>query len=309
MQKPSAAGFSVDKNPDKSAHMRREPNYVQILSLNTRGFNDEKEEMVLAMMQQKNVFAYTFQETWKLGDGLYEKNLLLMNANEKPVSVVLVSAYAPIGAAKEAIRHDFATALELCMEAPKSNKVLLICVDANASMSLHTHGPSHGRDQVLGPFGVNHVNDAGRELHDLLCANLAAKGMCSAAIFFQIPAYASSHHPRSKKGHQLDHFLIPSRDLFHVSDAGISKLTVESDHDPLYIKLSIARNLSKQHESKASFVNQSLLRDPIVASNFRHAVLKHLGNDLLRPEFLTHSEVSCVERCCAYFFKRSPFCF
>ena len=103
MQKPSAAGFSVDKNPDKSAHMRREPNYVQILSLSTRGFNDEKEEMVLAMMQQKNVFAYTFQETWKLGDGLYEKNLLLMNANEKPVSVVLVSAYALIGAAKEAI--------------------------------------------------------------------------------------------------------------------------------------------------------------------------------------------------------------
>ena len=212
MQKPSAAGFSVDKNPDKSAHRRREPNYVQILSQNTRGFNDEKDKMVLAVMKQTNVFAYAIQETWKLGDGLYEKygflvmqhgsdikpsrghisggvaiilspdagkawvaagscvryfgdrilavNLLLMDANEKPVPVVLVSAYAPIGAAKEAIRHDFAAELEQFMEAPKSNEVLLICVDANASMGLRTHG----RDQVLGPFGVNHVNDAGREI-------------------------------------------------------------------------------------------------------------------------------------------------
>ena len=121
-------------------------------------------------------------------------------------------------------------------------------------------------------------------MHDLLCA----KGMCSAATFFQKPAYASWRHPRSKKGHQLDHFVIPRLDLFRVSDAGISKLTVESDYDPLCIKLRIARNFSKQHESEASFINRSLLRDPIVASNFRHAVLKHLGNDLLRSKFLTH---------------------
>ena len=148
--------------------------------------------MVLAIMQQKNVFAYAIQESWKLGDGLYEKycflviqhgpdiklsrghisggvaiilspdarkgwiaagscvryfgdrilavNPLLMDANEKPVSAVLVSAYASIGAAKEAFRHDFTTELERCMEAPKSNEVFLICVDAKASMGLRTHG-------------------------------------------------------------------------------------------------------------------------------------------------------------------------
>ena len=42
-QKPNVAGFSVDQNPVKSVHRRREPKYVQILSQNTRGFNDEKE--------------------------------------------------------------------------------------------------------------------------------------------------------------------------------------------------------------------------------------------------------------------------
>jgi hypothetical protein len=45
---------------------------------------------------------------------------LLMDANWKPVSVVLTSAYAPIGAAKESIRQDFATQLERCFDAPKS---------------------------------------------------------------------------------------------------------------------------------------------------------------------------------------------
>jgi hypothetical protein len=74
MQKPGVAGFSVEKNPDKSAHRRRESNYVQIPSQNTKGSDKDQEEMVLAIMQQKNLFAYAIRETWKLGDGLYEKN-------------------------------------------------------------------------------------------------------------------------------------------------------------------------------------------------------------------------------------------
>jgi hypothetical protein len=48
------------------------------------------------------------------------------------------------------------------------------------------------------------------------------------------------------------------------------------------------RNLSKQHESKASYINRCELLDPVVARYIRHAVLKHLWNDLLRPERLTY---------------------
>jgi hypothetical protein len=47
--------------------------YLHILSQNTKGFDNDKEEMVLAIMQQKNILAYAIQEIWKLGDGLYEK--------------------------------------------------------------------------------------------------------------------------------------------------------------------------------------------------------------------------------------------
>ena len=80
-------------------------------------------------------------------------------------------------------------------------------------------------DQVLVPFGVNYVNDAGRALHDLLD--------CSATTVFQKPNYATRRNPRSKNGHLQDHSLISQRDLFRISDAGIAKLTVDSDHDPL----------------------------------------------------------------------------
>jgi hypothetical protein len=183
-----------------------------------------------------------------------------------------VSAYAPIGAAKETIRQEFAAELERCMDAPKSNEVLLICIDTNTSMGVQSQADRN--NQVLGPFGVNYVNDAGRALFDLL----DSKGICSAATFFEKPAYATWRNPRSKKGHQLDHVLIPRKDLSRVSDAGVSKLTVESDHDPLQIKLRIARNLSRQTANKASFVNRGLLRDPSIADNFRKAVLKHLGD-------------------------------
>jgi hypothetical protein len=86
------------------------------------------------------------------------------------------------------------------------------------------------------------------------------------------PAHASLRYPRSKIGHQLDHFLISRRDLSRVSDIGLSKLTVESDHEALHIKMQIARNLSKQHESQASYINRGMLRDPVVATNFRHEV-------------------------------------
>ena len=46
----------------------------------------------------------------------------------------------------------------------------------------------------------------------------------------------------------------------------------------MQIKLRIARNLSSQTATKASFVNRGLLRDPVIADNFRKTVLKHLGD-------------------------------
>ena len=101
--------------------------------------------------------------------------------------------------------------------------------------------------------------------------------MLSCFIFSEA-FHASWRHPRSKQLHQLDYLLISRNNLCRVRDAGIwNKLTVESDHAPLQMKLHIARNLSKQTESKGRFINRELLRNPAVANSFRLKVLDHPG--------------------------------
>ena len=72
-QKLNAADLSAKYKPGKSVRGRRELKYVQILSQNTQGFNEDKEEIILALMQQKNIFAYAIQETWRLGNEISEK--------------------------------------------------------------------------------------------------------------------------------------------------------------------------------------------------------------------------------------------
>jgi hypothetical protein len=102
--------------------------------------------------------------------------------------------------------------------------------------------------------------------------------MCSAASYFSKPTHGSWRLPRSKQLHQLDHLLISRSDLCRVRDARIwNRVTFESDHAPLQMKLRIARNLSKQTESNGKFINRELLRNPTIASSFRLKVLDHLG--------------------------------
>ena len=57
-QTPNAVDLSTKCHPGKSVSGRRELKYVQILSQNTQGFNEDKEEIILALMQQKNIFTY-----------------------------------------------------------------------------------------------------------------------------------------------------------------------------------------------------------------------------------------------------------
>ena len=95
------------------------------------------------------------------------------------------------------------------MDAPKSNEVLPIYIETNTSMGVRLRSQPDRNNQVLCLFGVNYVDDEGRVLFasDLL----DSKGMCSAATFFEKSAYATWRNPRSKKGYQLDHVLIPRK--------------------------------------------------------------------------------------------------
>ncbi len=164
---------------------------------------------------------------------------------------VCVGVVCFVCASAIALRCVFARALKGSQTQP--------CCFGRVLKRTKTGTRTHAKDPVLGPYGIERVNSAGRSL----CDHLNAKGMCSAASFFSKLIHCSWRHPRSKKLHQLDHLLIPRDDLCRVRDACIwNKLTVESDHAPLQMKLRIARNLSKQTESKGKFINRELLRNP-----------------------------------------------
>jgi hypothetical protein len=194
-QKPNAVDLPTKCHPGKSLRGRRELKYVQILSQNTQGLSSDKEEMILDVMRQHNIFAYSIQETWRIGNEISEKygyyiiqhgsdvksnakgrasgsvaiilspadvrswiaaglcvmhfgnrilavKLEMEDLKGKPVTVVLSTAYAPIGVAKENVRNAFATDMDHLMEAPKSSEVLLICIDANASVGSRTSSRS-----------------------------------------------------------------------------------------------------------------------------------------------------------------------
>ncbi len=65
--------MSVKSNPGKSVRGHCQLKYVQILSKNSQVFNEDKEEIILALMQKKIIFACAFQETWRLGNEISKK--------------------------------------------------------------------------------------------------------------------------------------------------------------------------------------------------------------------------------------------
>jgi hypothetical protein len=162
-------------------------------------------------------------------------DFVLMGANRKPVSVVL-----PVLMLQLALQRKRFVKISL-LNLRDALMLRNLPVTKNylwASMPMGLR--SINRDLVLGPFGVNHINDAERESHDLL----SAKGMCSAATSFQKPAHASWRHLRGNNGHQLDHFLISRRELSYVSDVGLSKLTCTST----YALLGICQSSMNQRQ-------------------------------------------------------------
>ncbi len=72
-QKPNAVDLPTNCHPGKSVSGNSELKYVQILSQNTQGLSSDKEEMILDIMRQHNIFAYSIQETWRIGNEISEK--------------------------------------------------------------------------------------------------------------------------------------------------------------------------------------------------------------------------------------------
>ena len=197
--------------------------------------------------------------------------LKITSDNGQEDKIFLVSAYAPIGAAKSAIREEYERNMQQCIAACGKHEFLVIGADTNSSVGTRDKFDdpfSPGRDQVRGIFGMPHQNKAGRELTDLLGIN----ELCLPSTYFRKKTYGTWTNPCNKLSHQLDHFIVRQKDLKRVVDAGrYGALGKDSDHCPIRMLIKVGVRRKKETKSRTR-IDRGLLKDPEVAESFIGAV-------------------------------------
>ena len=173
-----------------------------------------------------------------LGARVIGVRLLMSDKRNKEVGIFLVSAYAPVGVESQELWDDFFATLDRCIARKRNKDLLFIGVDTNSSMGTSVDSSS----KSIGRFGVKHVNDAGQRFKSYL----ATSSLCALTTRFQKKSYVSWVHPRSKKGHQIDHVISCCNEAHRFVDSGVISQLVDSDHRAVYGRIYIARNLAKK---------------------------------------------------------------
>jgi len=205
-------------------------------------------------------------EVLRFGNRTMAVRMRVTDMKKRPVDLLMVNSYAPIGQADEKVRAVFFEHLEICVNSKRSKEKLILAMDTNSSMGVR----KSESDSVLGPYGVEHVNEAGREFYDFCSTNQ----LRAASTFFPKRRYQTWIHPCSRLGHQIDHFLVSKDSFASVMDCHTLGAQLHgSDHFPLRMKFRIARRLRKQHDPKtAGRINREKLRGPDCAKDFANKV-------------------------------------
>ena len=172
--------------------------------------------------------------------------LVLRDHENRDIGVFLISTYAPVGNATEDEWDLYFDQLSSCIAKKHHNDIVLIGSDTNSSM-----GTSSETEDPVGNFGISHINNSGRRYRSYLSINnLSAMTSC-----FKKNDYGTWIHPRSKKQHQIDHFIV-NREMRHrIRDAGVTACLLDSDHRAIFIKLKIMKRLKKKSDPRSKMTN------------------------------------------------------
>jgi hypothetical protein len=220
------------------------------------------------------------------GDRIIAARLQLEDMVGKPLIIVLVSAYAPHSGSTLEEKEAFAGNLQACINICGPDEILIMGIDANASLGTRSAHDKQGagRDRVRGTHGIKDENEAGKKLHMLL----GVHELCAASTFFQKRRYETWYHPGANwRGFQIDHFIVRQNDMKRVRDAGaMGWRGVDSDHYAVGLRLNLARNLKNRIDEnrgqKRVWVDRSLLQIDGTRDKFKQAVTHNLN--LLRNE-------------------------
>ncbi|XP_066933309.1 uncharacterized protein [Clytia hemisphaerica] len=197
--------------------------------------------------------------------------LVLRDHENRDIGVFLISTYAPVGNAPEDEWDLYFDQLSSCIAKKHHNDILLIGSDTNSSM-----GTSSENEDPVGNFGISHINNSGRRYRSYLSINnLSAMTSC-----FKKNEYGTWIHPRSKKPHQIDHFIVNRQMTHRVRDAGVTACLLDSDHRAIFIKLKIMIRLKKKSDlrSKVTNLDISALSDVTKRNNFCENVARKFND-------------------------------
>ena len=114
-------------------------------------------------------------------------------------------------------------------------------------------------DSPLGCFGLNHTHESGLRFSTYLTINNP-----KVATTFKKKHYAKWIHPRSKKLHQIYHFIVNCQMFHRVIGAGLTPHPLGSDHYAIFMKLHIMKRLKKNIQTRSRILNldYSILSNP-----------------------------------------------
>ena len=214
-----------------------------------------------------------------LGARMIAIRLLVKDGKGIEVFLFLVSAYAPVSTASDEEWEVYYNRLQGCIERRRKDDILLIGTDSNASIgrNLAPSDDIENQSSPRGVYGLTHENLSGRRFRTFLSVN----NLKATTTFFKKKNYGTRQHPRSKKLHQLDHFIVNGDMLKCVSDAGITTPVLDSDHRALKCILRVQSRLKRRTDERQKLLqlDYSLIGTEDTAKRFCEEVVSSLRVD------------------------------
>lgn len=171
------------------------------------------------------------------------------NLRDKPISIYIVSAYAPTSNASNTTITAYLDELRTCINKKEQHDILIIGSDTNSSMGIKTSSNSQSTNSVdsIGSYGLTDKNAAGIRFLSFL----QSEDLVAMSTYFQKPPikYQTWIHPRSKTPYQIDH-IITNKESFNLfKDVTTTEHLVDSDHYPVMAKLETKQAHNKHRPS------------------------------------------------------------
>ena len=166
-----------------------------------------------------------------LGDRVIAVRLVMDNELGEETGLFIMSAYAPQSDAADEVKDSFYASLEQGLARKGKGDMLMLGIDANASMGTGVH-----RSDACGKYGNSRVSEAGRNLRGFL----EQRELVSLASFFRKGKVRNGKGKRrkyntwtdfnGKYSYQIDHMITEAANKKFVTDCGAKGQIVDSDH-------------------------------------------------------------------------------